>query len=228
MNENIIQGLAPHTAKIIEAVSNLDCIKPYLLVGGTALSLQLSTRQSEDLDFMSWRRTKSEKREVDWPLIKRELEGIGKIDNVEILGLDHVEFTVEGVKISFYANPNYSPVKKVVEFMNNMKLADLNSIGAMKMEALLRRSKFRDYYDIFCLLEAGCSLQDMMDLALKYSGHRMKSKNLIAMLTNSERFAVDNNFKALNPKYDLTPKDIESRIRKELRENIEEGQKSVI
>ncbi len=100
MNENIIQGLAPHTAKIIEAVSNLDCIKPYLLVGGTALSLQLSTRQSEDLDFMSWRRTKSEKREVDWPLIKRELEGIGKIDNVnpeelrKVLGSGDVTVTL--------------------------------------------------------------------------------------------------------------------------------------
>ena len=33
----------------VEAVSKLDCLKPYLLVGGTALALQLHTRQSEDL-----------------------------------------------------------------------------------------------------------------------------------------------------------------------------------
>ena len=37
-------GLAPHTGKIIDAVAQLDCIRPYWLVGGTALSLQLHTR----------------------------------------------------------------------------------------------------------------------------------------------------------------------------------------
>ena len=48
-----MKGLAPHTLQVFEAVSKLDCIKPYLLVGGTALSLQMGTRQSEDLDFIS-------------------------------------------------------------------------------------------------------------------------------------------------------------------------------
>ena len=66
-----MQGLAPHTALIFEAVSRLECIKPYVLVGGTALSLQLGTRESEDLDFMSWRKKRNEKREVDWPQIKK-------------------------------------------------------------------------------------------------------------------------------------------------------------
>ena len=40
-----MKGLAPHTLQVFEAVSKLDCIKPYLLVGGTALSLQMGTRQ---------------------------------------------------------------------------------------------------------------------------------------------------------------------------------------
>ncbi len=50
-----MDGLAPHTGKIFDAISELECIKPYILVGGTALSLQIGTRQSEDLDFMRWR-----------------------------------------------------------------------------------------------------------------------------------------------------------------------------
>lgn len=45
-----MKGLAPHTLQVFEAVSKLDCIKSYLLVGGTALSLQMGTRQSEDLE----------------------------------------------------------------------------------------------------------------------------------------------------------------------------------
>ncbi len=61
-----MKGLAPHTRQVFEAVSKPDCIKPYLLVGGTALSLQIGTRQSEDLDFMKWRTYRDEKMEVAW------------------------------------------------------------------------------------------------------------------------------------------------------------------
>ena len=58
-----MKGLAPHTLQVFEAVSKLDCIKSYLLVGGSALSLQMGTRQNEDLDFMKWRTSKTEKME---------------------------------------------------------------------------------------------------------------------------------------------------------------------
>lgn len=208
-----MDSLAPHTARIFESVSRLECIKPYVLVGGTALSLQLGTRQSEDLDFMSWRRSRTEKREVDWPSIRKELELIGAIEKFDILDIDHVEFVLDGVKISFYANPNYSPLQSEITYLNNLRIADLTAIGAMKMEVMLRRSKFRDYYDIYSLIMAGVSLDDMIGLALKYSGHRLKSKNLLAMLTRSDRFSMDDKFKALVPKYDVTPKEIEEKIK---------------
>lgn len=207
-----MKGLSQHTASIFEAISRLDCIKPYVLVGGTALSLQLGTRESEDLDFMSWRKSRTEKREVDWPGIKKGLETIGKIEKIDLLDIDHVEFYVNGVKISFYANPNYSPLKEPVPYLNNIVLADKTSIGAMKMEVMLRRSKFRDYYDIYSLLEAGENLYEMIDIALRSSGHRLKSKNLLAMLTRSDRFVPDSNFQLLNPSYSVTPADIERRI----------------
>jgi hypothetical protein len=132
------------------------------------------------------------------------------------LDIDHVEFAVNGVKLSFYANPNYSPLTAPISFLNNIVLADKTAIGAMKMKVMLRRSQFRDYYDIYSLIEDGEDLKEMMNIALKYSGHRLKSKNLIAMLTRSERFIPDNRFTALNPIYEVTPKDIELRIIKAL------------
>lgn len=214
-----MNGLSSKTSAIFESISKLECIKPYLLVGGTALSLQLGTRLSEDLDFMSWRTHKNEKREVDWHGIKKELETIGNVEKCDILDIDHVEFIVDGVKISFYANPNYSPVNKEIIFLNNIRLADKQSIGAMKMEVMLRRSKFRDYYDIYSLLKAGEDLQGMIDLALKYSGHRLKSKNLMAMITRSDRFLPDSAFSSLDPIYDITPKEIEEAIIENLKKS---------
>lgn len=212
-----MKGVSEKTKPILEAVSKLECIRPYTLVGGTALALQLGTRESEDLDFMSWRLNKEEKREVNWPQIKKELELIGPIEKYELLDLDHIEFVVGGVKISFYANPNYNPLEHTVAFLNNIKLADPVSIGAMKMAVMLRRSKFRDYYDIYSILQAGYSVNEMIDKALKYSGHRLKTKNLLSLLTRGERFEPDEAFRTLKPIYTVTSKEIEEAIKTALR-----------
>lgn len=208
-----MKGLAPYTQAIFEAVSNLECIKPYLLVGGTALSLQIGTRQSEDLDFMKWRTSKTENMEVAWFQIEKELASVGEIQHKDILDIDHVEFLVSGVKLSFYACPKYSPVNNPVNYLNNVRLADVRSIGAMKMEVMLRRSNFRDYYDIFSILKSGVSINDLISLALSYSGHKLKSKNLLAMLTNSNRFTRDVGFDQLQPVYSVTAQEIEEFIK---------------
>ena len=70
-------SLAPQTGRIIEAISRLECIKPFVLVGGTALSIQLKTRQSEDLDFMRWKESKDDTLEVGWPQLQKELATVG-------------------------------------------------------------------------------------------------------------------------------------------------------
>lgn len=74
----------------------------------------------------------------------------------------------------------------------------------MEMEVMLRRSQYRDYYDIYSLLESGEDLKEMMNLALKYSEHSLKSKNLIAMLTRADRLIQDESFAALHPIYKIT------------------------
>lgn len=208
-----MNGLAPHTKKVFEAVSKLDCVKPYLLVGGTALSLQIENRQSEDLDFMKWRTSKVEKMEVAWYQIEKELATIGIIQHKDILDIDHVEYLVSGVKFSFYACPKYSPVSEPVDYLNNLKLADVKSIGAMKMEVMLRRSNFRDYYDIYSILKQGVPVDDLISLALSYSGHKLKSKNLLAILTNGSRFTRDAHFEQLEPIYVVTAQEIEEYIK---------------
>ena len=208
-----MKGLAPHTQRIFEAVAALECIKPYLLVGGTALSLQINTRQSEDLDFMKWRVSKSETPEVDWYNIEKELSTIGEVQTRNLMDLDHVEFVLEGVKLSFYSSPKYSPVTNEIPCIHNLRLADIKSIGAMKMEVMMRRSNFRDYYDIYSILKAGIPIQDLIALALEYSGHRLKTKNLLAILTNGARFSRDANFEQLSPVYKVTTQDIENYIK---------------
>ena len=107
---------------------------------------------------------------------------------------------------------------QVIRYLNNLQLADIKSIGAMKMEAMLRRSKFRDYYDIYSILKQGVDFNEMIELALEHSGYLLKRKNLLAMLTNGERFRKDKAFLSLNPVYDVSAYDIQEYIKAKLLE----------
>ena len=207
-------SFAPQTGRLIEAVSKLECIKPFVLVGGTALSIQLKTRQSEDLDFMRWKQSKDDTLDINWPELQRELETVGHVQDVQVSGFDQVLLVVEGVKISFYAAPRKRiPTMQEVPYMNNIRMADVESIGIMKMEAMMRRSKFRDYYDIYSILRYGADIHKLIPLALEHSGHKLKTKGLMAMLTNGELFRKDESFAQLNPIYDVSAADIENYIK---------------
>lgn len=212
------QGLTTNIEAIIEQVAQLECIKPYILCGGTALAMQIGHRKSEDLDFMMWRISKTEKPEVNWNAIEKELrEKIGEIDSFNMLGFDQVEFVVKGVKFSFFVSDNLSPVTTPTDYLGNIRLADIESIMAMKMEVMLRRMKFRDYYDIYCILQEGYSINKGIEKALNLSRHRLSSKNIIAMLLGGQ-FIPDNNFAGLEPKYDVTKEQIREYIMRKLKE----------
>ena len=213
------QALAPQTGRLIEAISRLECIKPFVLVGGTALSIQLKTRQSEDLDFMRWKEGKDDTLDIGWPKIQKELETVGNIDAIQVMGFDQVLFIVEGVKVSFYAAPRKRiATMEEIPYMNNIRMADVESIGIMKMEAMMRRSKFRDYYDIYSILKNGADINTLIPRALEHSGHKLKSKGLMAMLTNGALFKKDEQFTQLQPVYDVTSTDIQEYIKTKLLE----------
>lgn len=211
------QGLTTNIDAIIEQVAQMECIKPYILCGGTALAIQIGHRKSEDLDFMMWRKSKTEKPEVNWSAIEKEIkEKIGEIENFNMLGFDQVEFLVKGVKFSFFVSDNYSPVSTPIDYLGNIRLADIESIMAMKMEVMLRRAKFRDYYDIYSILREGYSIHNGIEKALKLSRHKLSSKNLIAMMLGGQ-FAPDNNFQNLEAKYNVTKEQMRQYILQKLK-----------
>jgi hypothetical protein len=210
-----MKGLTKNAERIFEAVSLLDSIKDYTLIGGTAISLQIGKRLSEDLDFCKWSTNlKKDKPTVDWPQIKKELETIGKIEKLDILGFDQVNFVVANVKISFIAKQeNLSPVNEPVPILNNIKAADLDSLGTMKVELVLRRSNFKDYYDIYSLLKEGLSLKTIVEGAAIYSNHTLKTRDALSFLSNGSNYKKGKDFELLNPVYDITNHAIEDLIR---------------
>ena len=200
-----MKGLSQHTEKVFEQISKLECIKNYTLIGGTALALQLGHRVSEDLDFCKWRKSKNDFVRIDeWKQIIGELTAIGKVEK-NILDDNHIDFKVNDVKITFYADNEFKEPKALVKqpFLNNLKIADVKSIGIMKAALMLHRNTHRDYYDIYAILQSGVSLKDIVYGAANYTEHRLKTKNIIAMLVDSGQIQIDRRFQELNPEYDF-------------------------
>jgi len=210
-----MKGLAKETEKVFRKVSQLNCVKGYTLIGGTALSLQISHRLSEDLDFCIWSKNlKKDKPAVDWPLIQSELESIGKLTSRDVLGFDQVNFVVNGVRLTFVTKQrNLSPETNRVNILNNIFAADIDAIGAMKIELVLRRSEFRDYYDIYSILKEGRSIKELVSMASKYSNHLLKTRDALGFLVNGSNFKKDKSFSLLEPAYDIESRAIESFIK---------------
>ena len=214
------EALVEKTLKVIETISKMEFVKSYFLVGGTALALQLKHRLSEDLDFMSWKQSKNDKQNINVEKIKNELAQNFVINKIDILGNNHIEIYIDdGVKLSFYASDKLKPAIKPVHYLNNLILADEDCIAALKMELFLRRNEFRDYYDLYCILKNkdAKEIKQIISNALKYSEYHLKTKNLIGMLTNSERFKYNATFVQLAPKYTVTAKEIESFMVEQMR-----------
>ena len=215
-----MKGLSKQTEEIFEQISKFNCINNYTLIGGTALALQIGHRLSEDLDFCKWRKSKNDFVRVDeFKQISDELTTIGKIEK-NILDDNHIDFILNGVKITFYADNEYREPKelKSQQFLNNIKIADIKSIGIMKVALMLHRSSHRDYYDIYSILQSGISLNDIVYGAADYTEHRLKTKNIIAMLFDSEHIRVDKQFQRLNPVHDFELSFLEKGISEKVKE----------
>ncbi len=112
---------------------------------------------------------------------------------------------------------SYSPILEPVPFIGNIHLADVLSILAMKVEVMLRRMKIRDYYDIYSILKDGYNISKGIEGALKYSRHKLSTKNIVTMLL-SERFLADEKMGHLEPKYQVSKAEMREYIASKLKD----------
>lgn len=130
----------------------------FYLAGGTALSLQIGHRQSIDLDLFS--------QTEDIPTLRASLEK--SLASLEPTLADsswgNLVFTVQNVRVGFYGY-GYEMVKPFVE-ENGVRLASVEDIALMKLDALLARASRKDFYDLYFILQT-VPLQDLFGLAPK-------------------------------------------------------------
>ena len=209
-----IKGLTSQSQKVFEAIKKSDLLQEYVLIGGTALSLQIFNRLSEDLDFCKWQDNPAiHDKEVNWPQLEKFLKSIGNV-RTDIIDLYQVNFFLDEIKITFYSNAitTFNEIEPGYKF-DNITLASVNSLGAMKLEVMSRRTLFRDYYDVYSILKEGISLKEIVSKSSRYSFYRMKKKGVLGIISNGSLFRKEEKFSLLEPRYNVTSTDIEAYIR---------------
>ena len=144
----------------------------FYLARGTALALQLGHRESIDFDIFTFQ----EFNNLD---IERELSKLsnGKRETI-IDKLDEYTIIENSVKITFLRYP--FQIKDLL-LINGIQLANDLTIGAMKAYALGRRAKWKDYADLYVLLQS-YSLKNIIDKSKEIFGSLFSEKNFLQEL----------------------------------------------
>ena len=201
-------GLKPETIPVFEAVSQLDILKGLYLCGGTAQSIQMMHRKSEDLDF-ELLGTRKDRPQLDFSAISNTITALYPDCRKEFLGKNQLQIFVNGnVKLSFFRPDNSVPELGKGFVYNNIVTPTLQELLGMKLFTIAVRSAFRDYYDIYSLLKEGYNLEQGVAYAGRFSRHSIHSKTLYSILLNENYFQKPQSFALLDPKYDVDVNDI--------------------
>ena len=211
-------GLRQETIPVFEAVSQMEVVKGLYLCGGTAQSLQMRHRKSEDLDF-ELLGLRKERPMLDFSAISNEVSGVFPDCRKEFLSNKQLQIFVNGsVKLSFFRPENSVPELGKGFVYNNIVTPSLQELLGMKLFTIAVRSAFRDYYDIYALLKDGYDLAKGVEYAGKFSRHTIHSKFIYSILLNENYFHKPEGFSLLEPKYDVSTKDIAEFIQQYIEE----------
>ena len=141
--------------------------REYYLVGGTAVALYLGHRRSIDFDLFKLSAINH----------KRNLEKISATSFGHIVTrrvVEQMNLIVNDVKVTFFQYP--FPVNPTVRFENYFRLPSLLQLAAMKAYALGRRSKWKDYVDLYFLLCNHFAISDISVCATQIFGELFSEK----------------------------------------------------
>jgi len=167
-NIKITDAMPIRTENLFKKISEFKEIKDWTLVGGTALSLHIKHRTSEDLDFFIKTNIINGNLQRKIESIKNKLVDLGyTISDGHNMDEYHQDYSISGVKITF-CTTSLMDLKKHASTYNNIDIASIDSIVAMKMYTVLKyRIKSRDFYDLKFLMENQEYSFDMLLTSLK-------------------------------------------------------------
>ncbi len=130
-----------------------EFISQFVLVGGTALALQIGHRKSIDLDMFT---------NQDFDTENLVLNLIKQYDLVTTQQLPQTLIgSINGIKVDFirFKYPFIRPIKTI----DGIRMLSIEDIAPMKLDAITGRGSKKDFFDMFYLLQQ-FSLESMFAL----------------------------------------------------------------
>ena len=168
----------------LQKLMEKDAFNDFVLVGGTALSLQLGHRISIDIDLF----TAIDYGSMDLEKIKKTLlNTFPYIDNLDKLNGRNLGYSVyignnknESVKLDLFYTDNF--ITPIVS-QDNLRMASLQEIAAMKMEAIVNSKRKKDFWDIHELLEH-FTLEEMIQYGIQRNPYTLTEESIMNVLCN--------------------------------------------
>lgn len=147
--------------------------REYYLVGGTAIALHLGHRRSIDFDMFKPSAI-NHKKNLD------RITESGFPCTVTRRVAEQMNLIVNDVKVTFFQYP--FPVQPTEKFETYFRMPSLLQLAAMKAYALGRRSKWKDYVDLYLLLKEHFSIEEISECAIGLFGDLYSEKMFRAQL----------------------------------------------
>lgn len=153
----------PSTLGLLNQLMAMPQLKPFFLVGGTALALQYGHRFSVDLDLFT-----------NEPFDKEALlETLNEAFSVSVESESKNIFItyINEVKVDFVkvAYPRLFPLVEI----DDIRMLDIRDLAPMKLNAVTGRGTKKDFYDIYFLLNI-MPLTEIIELfRQKFSQHEV-------------------------------------------------------
>lgn len=147
--------------------------REYYLVGGTAIALYLGHRRSIDFDMFKPSAINHKKN------LDRLVES-GFPCMVTRRVTEQMNLIVNDLKVTFFQYP--FPIEPSEKLESYFRLPSLIQLAAMKAYALGRRSKWKDYVDLYFLLKEHFSIEEVSACATTLFGDLYSEKMFRAQL----------------------------------------------
>ncbi len=138
------------TKEVLSKIKHLSALKKFYLSAGTALSLQLGHRESEDLDFFNGE-------QFDPQVVQQQLLEVGSLDNTEI-SLGTLNTFLQGVKLQFLYYP-YRLLEEP-EIWDGIFISSVIDIACTKLITISMRGSKKDFVDLYVILQT-ITLQEL-------------------------------------------------------------------
>lgn len=201
-------SLLPETQAVLDRLisSAPAVLRHVVLSGGSALALHLQHRLSEDLDFITYE---------NWFDRRQLFRIMASFEHKQLLheSEEQIDLLLNDVKVTFF-NANWSFLRPENP-EEQLHLATLEQLAAMKTHALFVRARFRDYYDLYVLAKERFTLPEIFRHASRIvEGINFKLFSIALVYTDD---IEDDNIQHLKPKYPVSKQEISSYFVNELK-----------